>query len=259
MNSPFPSRIRLRSDKVFVGAVVVLLVLAAFVAVRVPTGRTHAYIAESLLAIRLGTNVIVPQVFEEKMLAEYPEMLRVDFLFSHASRTTLKGTTVETNCVIRVLAGGATGPIAEQLVGQASDGIWNYLEEMHGVKVATIGRVQSTSVRSVHEPVKFRIGYRHPEPFPVMGRVLFPGPGISIDPFEGWTRSYTTDFEHDGNPMVIGHGRFNGAFISAYRLDPKITNVAGGLAANYPSAGKATGLIPPGGDLGQEPVGRQAN
>jgi len=43
--------------------------------------------------------------------------------------------------------------------------------------------------------------------------------------------------------MLIGEGRNNGAFISAFRLNPLITDVEAGLAAVRPDARKNSGLI----------------
>ena len=66
---------------------------------------------------------------------------------------------------------------------------------------------------------------------------MFPLPVISIDPGDSWMRSYTVWPKPECELTLIGKGKFNGSFISAFEFSQEITNVQSGVESRRRAVG----------------------
>jgi hypothetical protein len=210
---------------------------------------SRAYAAESFLIVRPFTNALLGRAFEREVRRSSPGIARLGFEVSTFGITTPNGTTCQTNGFVRLVAAAGTAADAERLANDASDRVRVILRQQYGIKTTPIGHAQSAPSSAFQEPFGLRFGKAAPGYFPTAGRVFFPRPAISIEPGKGWMRSYalrqTTGVgrEPESDLNLIGRGKFNGAFIRAFLLGPKITNIESGIAALRFGAQQQQGFI----------------
>ena len=200
-------------------------------------------LAESLIFVRPFNNALLKRAFEREVKESSPGIARVGFLVSTFQETTLKGTTVQTNGVIRVVTEGATEADAERSANRAARAVGALLERQYSIHSAPIGPAQSVSRAALRRPFGLRLGNATPESFPATGRVLFPKPALSLDPGEGWVRSYIVDRESEYDMTLIGEGKFKGGFIIAFQLSQQVTNIQSGIEDRRHGAEGRQGFI----------------
>jgi hypothetical protein len=189
----------------------------------------RTYLAESLLMVRPFENALLGHGFEREVRSSSPGNVRLTFLAALFTETTLKGRSVLTNGVIRLVAEGATRVDAELAANSAAGQVRALLERQYSIQSALIGPAQSVSSAALSKPFWPRLGHATPSYFPTAGRVLFPKAAISIDPGDAWLRSYTVWREPECELTLRGKGKFTGGFISALQFGQNVTNVQTGI------------------------------
>jgi hypothetical protein len=211
--------------RVIIGCCLALALLTLAIVLRRSNGHSRAYIAESLLVVRPFNNALLQRRFEREVRNSFTGIARLGFELSIYTSTTPKGTTRETNCVIRLLVAGATEAEAERRATNASSGLRAALWQRYGVRATRLDQVHSAPSSAAHEPFRFEFADTAPGPFATIGPVFFQKPHITLDPGDGWTRSYTVSGDPACDPILIGKGRFNGAFIQAYLSESRAADV----------------------------------
>jgi hypothetical protein len=235
--------------RVVIGGCVALGLLVGILVFRESGDDSRAYAAESLLIVRPFNNALLGRAFEREVRRSSPGITRLGFQLLSFSITTPNGTTRQTNGVVRLVAAGGTAADAERQANDASDRIRAILRQQYGIITTPIGQAHSAPSSAFHEPFRLRFGNTAPGYFPNAGRVFFPGPAISIDPGNGWMRSYallhTTGVGREPDPVLhlIGKGKFNGGFISAFPLRLEVTNVQSGIVELRSGAQRQQGFI----------------
>jgi hypothetical protein len=228
-----------------VAACVVLVLLGTILFVTLPSGDGPQYRAEALVTVRPFNNTLLQPAFERQIRRSTPGIIKVQFQLSTWSETNLKGTTKETNGVIRLVAAGHTMAEAERRATEAASGVCARLKELYGTSANLLHRVHGTPRSAIHEHSRFRLrlGSAGPGPFPTGGPVYFPSQGISLDPGSGWMRHYSLGREPAGDLVLTGEGDFNGASIHAFSLGPTSTNVESTVAHVRPQLLQQRGII----------------
>lgn len=236
---------KLRTDSsnwVIVAGCVILLLLGAILLVGLLLGDGLRSRAEALVTVRPFNNTLLQPAFERQIRRSTPGIIKVQFQVSTWSETNLKGTTKETNGVIRLVAAGHTMAEAERRATEAASEVCAGLKELYGTSANLLHRVHGTPRSAIHEHPRFRLrlGSATPGPFPTGGPVYFPGRGISLDPGSGWMRHYSLGREPADGLLLIGEGDLNGASIHVFSFGPTFTNVEED-SGTYPSPVAATG------------------
>ncbi|MGA2660852.1 MAG: hypothetical protein ABSH34_25490 [Verrucomicrobiota bacterium] len=139
---------------------------------------------------------------------------------------TLKGTTKETNGLIRLTAAGPDPAAAERAAGEGANRLCDRLRQTFGSTNRIVGRAHSFASSSVHQRTWFTFRKAAPvTAFPVAGRVFFDHAGLSIDPGSRWDRYY----DWIGYPAchlasLSGVGRFSGNSIHASLVGEHISS-----------------------------------
>jgi hypothetical protein len=208
----------------------------------------QAYAAESLLIVRPFNNALLGRAFEREARRSSPRITGLEFQLLTLSTSTPKGTTSQTNGIIRLVAAGGTAAEAERLANGAADTMRVLLRQQYGLRATPIGPAQSAPASTFQEPFRLRFGNATPGYFPTASRVVFPGPEISIDPGKGWMRSYALlptqgVGREQADLYLVGQRKFNGGFISVFPLGREGTNVQSGVATLRAAAGRQKGFI----------------
>jgi hypothetical protein len=211
--------------RVVIGGCLALALVVGTLVFRDARDDGRAYIAESLLIVRPFNQALLRHAFEREVVRSCPGVTRVGFEVSTVKSNAPNGTTTQTNGFIRLLAAAATAAEAERLAENASDGVRATLRQHYGAIATPIGQAHGAPSSALHEPFRFRFGDATPGYFPTAGRVFFPKPAISIDPGGGWMRDYKELHEPECHLVLIGKGKFNGAFIDPYQFGPELTNI----------------------------------
>jgi hypothetical protein len=226
-----------------IGCCLAIVLLAGTLVFRQLRNDSRTCFAESLLVVRPFNNGLLAPAFEREVMGNSPAIVRLGFCLAPLKETTLKGTTLRTNGLIRLVAAGPTAADAERSADSAAGAVGSLLERHYGIHSAPIGPAQSVSSSTLRKPFWPRLGNPTPGYFPTAGRVLFPLPGISIDPGEGWMRSYTVWPKAQCGLTLIGKGKFNGGFIIASVFSPEITNVQSAVESRRGEAEGQQGFI----------------
>jgi hypothetical protein len=208
-----------------IGCCLAIVFLAGTLVFRQLRNDSRTCLAESLLVVRPFNNGLLARAFEREVMRTSPAIIRLGFCVAPLKETTLKGTTLQTNGLIRLVAAGATAADAKRSADSAAAAVGSQLERHYGIHSVPIGPAQSVSSSALRNPFWPRLGNPTPGYFPTAGRVLFPRPVMSIDPGDGWMRSYTVWPKPQCGLTLIGKGKFNGSFIRAFEFSPEITNV----------------------------------
>ena len=197
------------------------------------------------MTVRPFNNTLLQPAFERQIRRSTPGIIKVQFQVSTWSETNLKGTTKETNGVIRLVAAGHTMAEAERRATEAASEVCAGLKELYGTSANLLHRVHGTPRSAIHEHPRFRLrlGSATPGPFPTGGPVYFPGRGISLDPGSGWMRHYSLGREPADGLLLIGEGDLNGASIHVFSFGPTFTNVESTVAHILPQLPQQAGFI----------------
>lgn len=232
---------------VIVAGCVILLLLGTILLVTLPLGGGPQYRAEALVTVHPLNDAVLQPAFERQIRRSTPGIIKVQFQLSTWSETNLKGTTKETNGVIRLVAAGHTLAEAERRATEAAIEVCARLKELYGTSANLLHRVRGTPRSAIHEHSRFRLrlGSATPGPFPTGGPVYFPAQGISLDPGSGWMRHYSFRREPAGDLVLIliGEGDLNGASIDAFSFGPTFTNVESTVAHILPQLPQQEGFI----------------
>jgi hypothetical protein len=234
--------------RIVIGGCLALGLLVGILVFRESGDDSRAYAAESLLIVRPFNNALLGRAFEREVRRSSPGITRLGFQLLNCTITTSNGTTRQTNGVVRLVAAGGTAADAKRLANDASDGVGAILRQQYGISTTPIGQAHSAPSSAFREPFRLRFGTTAPGYFPAAGRVFFPGAAISMDPGNGWMRSYDLLYKGVGRepePVLelIGKGKFNGGFIRAFPLRPEVTNVQSAIAELRSGAQRQQGFI----------------
>jgi hypothetical protein len=228
---------------IIIGVGLVLLLLVGILVIREVSNRGGGAWHESLLVVRPFKNALLAQAFERELRQACPGMTRLGFAVSTLTETTSQGTKSQTNGVIRVVLAAATAAEAEQMANRASNVVRTLLQQRYGVSATPLGSAHTAPASALQEPLRLGFGDATPGDFPVAGRVSFPTAAVSIDPGEGWLRTYIIGREPNCDLLLTGTGKFNGGRLRAFRLRPALTNALLALEELRPRVGRDQGLI----------------
>jgi hypothetical protein len=234
--------------RVVIGGCVAFGLLVGILLIRKSGDDSQAYAAESLLMARPFDNALLGRAFEREVRRCSPGITRLGFQVLNCSIATPNGTTLQTNGIVRLVSAGGTAAEAERLANGAADAVRTLLRQQYGLSATPFGPAQSAPASTFHEPFRLRSGNATPGYFPTASRIVFPGPAISIDPGQGWMRSYALLPTHglgrepEAVLTLVGKRRFNGGFIQAFPLRQECTNVQSGVAALRAGAERQQGF-----------------
>jgi hypothetical protein len=235
--------------RVVIAGCLALALIAGTLVFRESGDDRRGYAAETFLIVSPFKNALLGRAFEREVRRSSPGITRLGFQVLNSSTTTPNGTTRQTNGVVRLVAAGRTAADAERLAKDASERARAILQQQYSISTTPIGQAASAPSSSFHEPFRVRFGNAASGYFPTAGRVFFPGPAISIDPGNGWVRSYellqTKGGGREPEPVLylIGKGKFNGGFITAFPLGPDVTNLQSRAAELRSRAQRQQGFI----------------
>jgi len=237
------SRIRAMLRRVIIGTGFAVVLAGGILVLHDTFDRNRDYRAESLLMLHPFNDALLQSAFERKLKRSCGRISRLEFQVSTRTYTTLKGTTSQTNAVIRLVAAAATREEAEQFANNASEAACVTLRQLYGVTATPLGQAHGVLSSELDEPFRLRFGKATPGPFPTAGPVYFQKPGLSIDPGDGWMRSYGFAGNPSCDPQLFGRKRLNGSFILVSVLNSSYTNLGAAVEAFRPRSDRQKGLV----------------
>jgi hypothetical protein len=208
--------------------VIVLLICLAVILELVfllPRSKERRYQAESFVTLRPFNAAILAADFQRKAIKSCPGVVRLTLVVETTVNTTLKGTTNETNGLIRLTAAGPEPAAAERAAGEGAGRLCDILRQTFGTTNRIVGRVHSFASSSVHQRTWFTFRKAAPvTAFPVAGRVFFDHAGVSIDPGSRWDRYYNWLGYPACHLALSGVGKFSGNSIHASLVDEAISS-----------------------------------
>ncbi|HXP60836.1 MAG TPA: hypothetical protein VN829_10115 [Dongiaceae bacterium] len=191
-----------------------------------PSPKEGRYQAESFVTSRPLNPAILRSDFQRKAIKSCPGVVRLTVVVEPLTSTTLKGTTRETNGLIRLLAAGPDPAAAERAAGEGATRLCDMLQQSFGSTSRIVGRTHSFASSSVHQRTWFTFREAAQlRAFPVAGRVFFDHAGVSIDPGSQWDRHY----DWIGYPAcylagLSGVGKFSGNYIQVFLADEAVSS-----------------------------------
>lgn len=191
-----------------------------------PSPKEQRYQAESFVTLRPFNPAILRSDFQRKVIKACPGVVRLTVALEPLTSTTLKGTTKETNGLIRLLAAGPDATAAERAAGEGATRLCDMLRQSFGSTNRIVGRTHSFASSSVHQRTLFTFRETAAvRAFPVAGRVFFDHAGVSIEPGSQWDRHY----DWIGYPAchlasLSGVGKFSGNYIQVFLVDEAVSS-----------------------------------
>ena len=226
-----------------IGCCLAIVLLAGTLVFRQLRNSSRTCFAESLLVVRPFNTGLLAPAFEREVMRTSPAIVCLEFCPAPLKQTTLKGTTLQTNGIIRLVAAGDTAADAKRSADSAAGAVGSLLDRHYSIHSVPIGPAQIVSSSALRKPFWPKLGHPTSPYFPTAGRVLFPIPAISIDPGDSWLRSYTVWPKPECGLTLIGKGRFNGSFINAFVFGPEITNVQSAVESRRGDVAGQQGFI----------------
>lgn len=179
------------------------------------------YRADAFVVMRPFTNAVLEATFERNVIRTTPGVFRLYFQQSqnvHTVRAAAPVTNV--SVVIQVAAVGSTAEVAQQTANDAATRLCALIRKLYvGTTAEILNQARGARPYSFRQDgLKFRLGRRSSTDYtPPAGTVVFTGSGISLDPGDDWKQHYISDPPSARcQPMLMGEGQFNGAFIQIH-------------------------------------------